>query len=308
MALVGVSAAVGTYDFRARAATGDENEQPRRCAIRLSSALLGKSPSPPLLMAPDPQAQVDAMLQSAEFITHFSAFINSTLNPEPGENQAEDATYYLAKHVLENGLVWKELFLGPYQVELDASDNAVVKNAPDGLGYFRSPAWLKRYAGNEAEGYKLVTAHRILNNTIGLKLTPMTNSPDVDISATGRQGSPCRGCHYDPWYALDKIAKVLTRRVGTGDSMTFAAPSPADLPQELLGGVSISSDKDLVTALVESEHFRFRQCRLVFKFLYGRYENKSEGEVFDKCMEAFTADGKIQSGIAVVAKDASFCE
>ena len=68
----------------------------------------------------------------------------------------------------------------------------------------------------------------------------------------------------------DKLAGVLTRRNGTGDGMSFDPPEGG--PQQVLGGLTVSNDKELVTALVDSEAFRFRQCRLAFNYLYGRDE------------------------------------
>jgi phosphate transport system permease protein len=51
-----------------------------------------------------------------------------------------------------------------------------------------------------------------------------------------------------------------------------------------------------------------RACRIAFEFLYGRPELTCEGEIFDRCMTAFKADGKIQSAVAAVAQDAAFCQ
>src|SRR5438132_499790 len=88
-------------------------------------------------------------------------------------------------------------------------------------------------------------ADALLDTTLGLHLIPSTNAPDVDITAGGRQAVGCRGCHYDGMFALDLAASVLGRRVGTGDTMTFDAPSGQ--PVTLLGGLSVSNDKELVT-------------------------------------------------------------
>ena len=145
-----------------------------------------------------------------------------------------------------------------------------------------------------------------MHNTVGLKLTASTNAPGADISAVGRQAPACSGCHYDSWFALDKTARVLSTRVGTGNTMTFTAPTAG--AQTLLGGLSISDDKGLVTALVKSEQFRFRSCRLAFEFLYGRAEQTCEGPIFDACMKAFAADGNIRTALSVVARNAAFCQ
>ncbi len=277
-----------------------------RCATRVSIALLGKSPATELLGVAQPQGQVEALLQAPEFIERFARFANQQFNEDPGTTSVEDASYHLVKEVLTRKLPWKETFIGPWRVQAGSNDTARVVSDPEGLGYFRSPAWLKRYAGNELEGYKLRTAYRIMNNVIGLKLVASTNEPEVDTSTNGRQAAACRTCHYDSPFALDKVARVLTRRVGTGDEMKFEPSSEA--PQQILGGLTIHDDKELVNALVNSEDFRFNACRLAFKFLYGRPEYSCEGAVFDRCMDAFSMYGTIQSAIQTVATDASFCQ
>jgi hypothetical protein len=63
-----------------------------------------------------------------------------------------------------------------------------------------------------------------------------------------------------------------------------------------------------VTALVESTNFKVNACRLAFKYLYGRPENTCEAQVFEKCVDSFTKDQTMQSAIAAVAKDPSFCQ
>jgi hypothetical protein len=47
----------------------------------------------------------------------------------------------------------------------------------------------------------------------------VTTSPDIDITASRRQAAESAGCHHEGWFALDKIARVLTKRVGTGRLM-----------------------------------------------------------------------------------------
>jgi hypothetical protein len=121
-------------------------------------------------------------------------------------------------------------FVGPYSVDVGSGQPAdsatvVVTSDPNGLGYFRSRPWQLRYAGNEATGIKLATAYRIMQNVIGLSLTPTTNGPDADISATGRRATACAGCHYNGPLALDKVASVLTVRNGSGSTITFTPPS-----------------------------------------------------------------------------------
>jgi hypothetical protein len=135
---------------------------------------------------------------------------------------------------------------------------------------------------------------------------PSTNAPSADLSASGRQSAGCRACHFDGWFGLDNVANVLSRRTGTATNITFGPPPAA--PQELLGGIIINDDKELVTALVKSEAFQFRACRMAFEFLYGRPEVTCEGPVFDRCMDAFKAGGTITSALAAVAKDQTYCQ
>jgi hypothetical protein len=278
----------------------DPAELKERCATRLSIAFLGKSPSAQLMAAPNPQDQVDTLLQDPEFQDRFARFINSQFNADPGANLPEDASYTLAKYVMAQNKPWKDMFVGKYNVDMAVTDD------PNGLGYFRSTAWMKRYAGNELAGYRINSAYRILQNTTGLELMATTAVDGVDLSANGRQAPACKGCHYENWYALDKVARVLSIRNGTGNNMTFTAPK--DGPQQILGGKTISNDAELVQGLVDSENFRFNACRLAFTFLYGRGEYTCEAEVFDKCVDAFTTQGTMQSALAAIAKDATYCQ
>ena len=275
-------------------------EKAERCATRVSIALTGKTATSELLAAADPQANVDAILADAAFIERFARFVNSEFNTEPGETAADDSAYTLAKYILEQKKPWHEMFDGQYAV------TDTVTADPQGLGYFRSEPWMRRYAGNEPAGYRLPAAYRFLQNTTGLKLTAVTNAAGVDISATGRQAAACAGCHYQKWYALDLVAKVLSKRKGQNANMTFTPPSEG--PQKILDGKMIANDKELVDALLQSEDFTFNQCRLAFQYLYGRPENSCEAGVFDKCVDAFKKDGTIQSALATIAKDPTFCQ
>lgn len=289
----------------AQAEDGDKTEFNARCARRVSISLLGKSPDAALLASAAPQGQVDALLGTADFQERYARFTNSVFNSGPGEEAKQDAVYSLAKHILAGGRPWKELFNGPYRVDLQTDGTMKVVDDPEGLGYFRSREWLVRYAGNESTGVKLNTAFRILNNTTNLELIPSVAKPGEDRTAAGREAPGCKTCHFENWYGLDLVAKVLTKRVGQDDAMKFEAPTAG--PQQLLGK-TIANDKELVTALVESDSWKFAQCRNVFRFLYGRAENVSEGHIFDTCVDELTAKGTIQAAIASVAKDASFCQ
>ena len=307
-----LAVAVGALlPMRAHADGGDPTEARERCSTRLSIAILGTSPSAALVQSTDPQSQVDAMLGDPAFQERFARFVNSQFDDDPGQKPADDADYWLAKYVLQNAKPWKDLFVGPYDVDYtnpaDDTTPVVVKNDANGLGYFRSTPWLVRYAGNEQAGYKLNTAYHMLNNTLGLTLVASTNAPGADVSATGRQAAPCNGCHYDPWYALDKVARTLTRVHYDAKGNATFTPS-TDGPQQILGGITIHDDKELVTTLVGNDAFDFNVCRMSFQFLYGRAENKCEGPVFDKCMQAFKAQGTVQAALGAIAKDASFCQ
>lgn len=300
-----VAALVSATAFAQQAT--EELDKRERCAVRLSIALTGKAPLADLLTSPDPQAQADALLDTTDFIERFARFTNTSFNRTPGATSEEDAPYYVAWEVLSKRKPWKDLFLGQYRVEKNAADAVVVVPDPNGLGYMRSPAWLKRYAGNEPNGVKLSTAYRIFNNVIGLKLTPSTNTADSDITATGRQAAGCRACHYDGMFALDTAASVLTVAKITGGNVTFE-PRKNTGPVTMLGGIQVNDDKELITALTNSESFNFRTCRMAFEFLYGRRENRCEGPVFDRCMKEFRTNGTLQSAVAAVVKDPSFCQ
>jgi len=291
-------------------ANADNAARAARCATRLSIALVGEAASADLLAAGNPQSSADTLLTDARFVERFSGFINSQFNMAPGATPAEDASYYLAKHVLVNGKPWTDMFVGKYDVApsnpQQAGSEAVVTDDPDGLGYFRSRAWMVRYAGNEPAGMRVVAAFRMMWNTIGLSLAATTNAPDADVSATGRQAAQCRGCHIDSWYALDKVAAVLGTRRGMGTNIQFDPATGG--AKQILGGASVADDKQLVEMLIANEAFDVNACRLAYKYLYGRGEYSCEGPAFDRCVEAFKKDKRIQTALATVAKDPSFCE
>jgi hypothetical protein len=280
-------------------------QRSERCAVRVGIALTGKSPSAALLSSSNPQVEVPALLESEAFVERFARFINSTFNDVPGTNAVDDSAYHLARKVLLDGKPWKDLFIGPYDVAV-VDGQVKVLDDPNGLGFFRSKAWLERYGGNEQNGVKLQSAYRILNNTTGLKLTAAVQTPGVDFTATGRQAAGCRGCHFDGWFALDRVASVLSKKVKMGDTITFTPPTAG--PQSLLDGRTISNDKELLTALVNSPDFDFRVCRLAFQFLYGRNELTCEGPLFDRCVDTFRSEGTMQSALAVVATDPTYCQ
>ena len=139
----------------------------------------------------------------------------------------------MAKYVLENREPYQNLFVGPYSVvSTGEGETATVSVQPDptGLGYFKSPAWMVRYAGNEETGLRLVAAH-VLNNVLGTHLNPTTNVPDDDISATGRAAPGCKGCHFDGWFALDPLAEALSRVQRDVDDNIIGFVEPANTPK-----------------------------------------------------------------------------
>jgi hypothetical protein len=278
----------------------------QRCATRLSMALTGKSATATLMSATDPQQSVDALINTPDWIDRMSRFVNAKYNVDPGAIPAEDASYYLSKYVLTNNKPWRDMFIGGYQVNPDPANagNALVVTDVNGLGYFRSRTWMVRYAGNELDGYRIVSAYRMMNNILGLKLQAAVNTNGVN--ATGRMQPACAGCHYNTTFGLDYAAKILSRRVGTNAAtMTFTAPNEG--PQPLLD-TTITDDKNFATTMVNSVDFKFNVCRQAMEFSYGRAEFKCDGPVFDACMTAFQTVGTMQAAVGAIAKDTSFCQ
>ena len=272
-------------------------------------ALTGTAPSATLLAAADPQAQVDTLLADPAFVEQFARYVNSQLNADPGATPAEDATYWLAKHVLTTGKPWHELFDGKYNftVTAGATPPVTVVDDANGLGYFRTRPWMVRYAGNEEAGYRLQAAYRIQQNIIGIDVTATTNAPNVDTSSVGREAGGCRGCHYDAYFALDKAARVLSKKAGT-DPMNPTFTPPTEGPQTFLDGRTITDDAGLVAALVSSTDHKFRTCRLAFQYLYGRAEATCESDLFDACVDAYTSTGDVRAAVRTIAQDPGFCE
>ena len=304
--VLAIAAALGASTKGARAAddADDKAEANERCAIRLAIALVGKSADATQLSSSNPQGAVDAMVESPDFAERWARFINAEFNGGPQANATDDAVYYLAKHVVATKKPWVEMFTGAYSVTATATAMEV-KDDPAGLGYFTSPSWMRRYAGNEDKGMMLVGAFRIIQNTTGVELVPSIGNPGDDRTATGRQATGCKSCHFDQWYALDKFASLMPLKRVNGETVTFVANTAG--PQQILGK-TIADQKGMVAALVDSDAFRFAQCRNVFKFLYGREENQCEAKVFDACVDALEDKKTIQSAVAAVAKDASFCQ
>lgn len=247
---------------------------------------------------------VDEALRTAHFNNRFAAFINSKFNPEPGRNHAGDATFWAAQHVMMNQLAWKELFVGRFKVP--NGDYPRVTADPNGIGYFTSEGWLQRYAGNEKDGYLIVAANRVLQNTIGSERVAAANNadPNVPNDAQGRRAAACAGCHFEGPYALDPVAMLLPRKTTVNNQVTFV-PTGAG-PQRVLNR-SVTDLRELVETLVASDAFNFWSCRLAFEFVHGRAEYACEAPLFDRCVDAFQATGKIQDGIKVLVEDPGFC-
>lgn len=301
--LAGGAALTTKKSAHAEDATADKAELNERCSVRLSMALLGESPDPALLASADPQSAVDGMIATPAFQERFARFINSEVSGGPVEDPGDDPVYWLAHHVLTQKKPWSDLFIGPYALT-PTETGMTVTSDPNGVGYFRSPTWRRRFAGNDEEGTMLVAAFRMTQNTTGLELKASVGNAGEDRSLEGRKALACKGCHYDAWYALDTVAKLLPKREGTGDAMKFIPPTAG--PQQLLGK-TIANDKEYLETLVASEAWLFNQCRRVFKFLYGREENRCEAKVFDACVDALSQTKTIQAAVAIVAKDPTFC-
>src|SRR5262245_62091973 len=103
---------VGSRTAHGDPVDANKQAQNERCAIRLAASILSQSPTPDLMSAADPQAQVDTLLAKPEFIEHFARYLNSELNRSPGsaDKPGEDAVYFLSKYVLQNGKPWSDLF------------------------------------------------------------------------------------------------------------------------------------------------------------------------------------------------------
>lgn len=288
---------------------GDKAEAAEKCAVRLSLALTGKTADAALLSNANPLSQVDALIETPEFADRYASFINAEFNGAPVAATNDDVVYHLAKHVINEGAPWSDLFIGPYAVKpaAVAANGMDITDDANGLGYFRTDSWQKRYAGGDPGGQFIVAAFRIVQNTTGLEVIPSVGEPDdKDCGPEGRKANPaCKSCHYDAWFALDTVAELLPTRTGLGDTLKITQRANPK-PQQLLGK-TINNDKELVAALVESDAWKFNQCREVFKFLYGRAENQCESATFDACVTALETDKTIQKAVAAVAKDASFC-
>lgn len=298
--------------FDAQTAT-PEALKARRCWEKTALALIG-SPSPaafgrddasfpPLFEPQRVPLYFGDSVHHPRFANRFAGFVNSKWQREQGIEKSQNVPFVIVQHVVGNGLPWRQVFVGELDVDL-AEGRGTVHPSAGGLGYFRVPAWLRQNAGNEVAGYKLSTAYRMLNNTIGVQLTAAANNTLGDASAVGRSAPGCTGCHFNGSYPLDLVARVLDRRQGFGAEMTFTPPT--DGPQQLFGK-TIADDKELITLLVSSDAFVFNTCRLAFEFLYGRPESTCEAPLFDACVSAFEAGGTMQSALMGIIEHPDYC-
>lgn len=251
------------------------------------------------------QSAVRTWLRRDEAIKTFAGFINSRFNGSPGVNTGEDTLFFAVKFILTNARPWRELYTGRYVV--DFTNGQVAEDATfPALGYFGSKGWQKRYQGNEEAGYMLQASYRTLQNTLGIQLVAAANNATGDATATGRERVECRGCHYDSPYALDKVARLLPRRVGFGGGARIEVV-PVE-PQTLFNDVVVHSHEELLQTLVNSDHFTFWTCRLAFEFVYGRPESACEADIFDRCVDAFESTGMMEDALASLLEDPAYCQ
>jgi hypothetical protein len=293
----------------AQAEPGDDLDARNRCASRLAITLLGENPSAVLLGNPAPLSEVDAMLKTPQFADRFSSFISSEFNSAPSETPLQDTAYFLSKYVIENDKPWSELFVGRYDMFLTADKMGLtVKDSPTGLGYFRTLSWMQRYAGNEPQGIRLTAAYRMIQNTTGTNIIPTVGAPEDDRSVSGRKGGVCKSCHYDAWYALDKAAAVLSKKVVAANGDISFTPNTTAGEQQLLGK-TVKDDRELLEGLVNSNAWKVGQCRFIFKFLFGRTENTCEAPLFDRCVDALSSPAPtLKAAVTAIAKDPGFCQ
>lgn len=278
----------------------------QRCTRRISQTLgMGYRANLQSLAGATPQTKVRTWLESRDAIATFAGFVNSRFNAQPGANLAEEGVPAAVRFILTNKKPWKELFTGRYVI--NHTNNLITEDATKpALGYFGSVGWQKRYLGNAPDGLLLSAAYRTMQNTIGLKLVPSAQNGEGDATATGRERTECRGCHFDSPYALDLVARLLPRKVGTGGGAR--AEVVAVTTQTIFNGLQVRDHEHLLATLTASDAFLFRTCRLAFEFVYGRPESACEASLFDRCVDAFAQTGMVQDALASYLEDPSYCE
>ena len=279
------------------------------CATRVSFAITGQAPNASLLNETNPRDSkiLDELLASDAFKERFARFANSQFNEGPGEKSAEDATYHMVKHVLDNDLKWEEVFVGRYNVVSENRNVRVVED-PNGLGYTRSEAWKARYAGNEGDGVRINTAYRVMQNTFGLELVAANLPADADTTADGRTDMPCASCHFDATAALDPVAEAFpnVRRDRNGQITGYARPNSE--PTQMLGGNVITTDGELMRLLVDSVDHQYHVCELAYKYLTGCHEDKCDNLQMAACLAAFRDTGKLKDAVKTLVSDELFCK
>lgn len=272
------------------------------CALKTAAVLTGDPI--PNLEHEDMAAFVAEQLASNKFVELFSAFVNTRFNRGLAMSAEEDAVFYVVRHVLENDLPWTDLYLGNWGWAGPGGYPQVIDD-PNGVGYFTAPAWVRRYAGNDLDGYMLFAAYRVVQNTTGIVLVPSPFNANADSNFEGRQRNECRHCHIDSAVALDKIARFFPRRTGFGTNMVLTPPENG--AQELLNGRTVHDLRELLGALLETDDYKFWTCRLVFEYTYGRAESACEAPLFDQCVATLEATNDIRQAVATVVGDPSFC-
>ncbi len=253
----------------------------------------------------EPQARVRELLARPEVVRTFASFINSRFNDQPADRPEQDPGVAMVRYVLTNDLPWRDVFSGRVTFTGGGTPTVTADPAQPALGYFGSAAWLKRYQGNEPDGWLLTAAYRTLQNTTGLTLEPSPDNGGDDSATTGRERAACRSCHFDSPYALDAVARLLPVRQGSGGSAKVVKVPVT--PQVLFNGLTVESHEQLVERLVTGDHFTFWSCRLAFEFVFGRPENACEAPLFEQCAAAFEQSGRMQDALATLLESPAFC-
>ncbi len=284
-------------------------ETTMQCNQKLSSTLFGRSATNAELNIADPKGRVDAMMQSDEFIDHFSSFVNAHMEWIPDDGITNNPVYgALTFYLFENGgeRPWHELFTGDFELY-----NNGYNGRSDGSGYFTDRVWKRKYKGNEEDGFKLRTAYMIMNNSIGLNLEALTvnNSGGSGRDARQDPNSVCYACHYKEEFALDRIANVLPKvnRQASDAQNLIEDPPPGPLPQTIYG-TAVSSLDELVDSLVTTDEFYTNACHVAFKFVFGRDERGADKDIFRGCLDEFRADGRISVAVRHFIDSEIFCQ
>lgn len=272
------------------------------CGLKAAAVLSGDS-GPPLDSHATLRSLVTELLAQDHFIETFSTFVNSRFNRGLAMIAEEDAVYYVVRHVLSNRLPWTQVYLGEFGWS-GPGGYPKIDPDPQGIGYFTAPAWIRRYAGNDRDGYMLFAAYRVVSNTTGIVLVPSPFNADASSDLAGRARMPCRSCHLEGPIALDAIARFFPRRSGFGAQMTFTPPE--NTPARI-AGKDVQSLREVLRALLQTDDYHFSTCRMIFEFAYGRPESTCEAAVFDRCVDTLTATDDIRAAITSVVDDPAFC-